>query len=200
MAGQVVRTERAEPSTRLRLHPDAYRLCLIELVQPDYETLHTLLGDEAFDALTGDYIDQHPSSHPNIRWFGKHMPDHLEQQAPYCGYPVLGETARFEWALQTAFDATDTELLDTEAVTQIPPQAWPEMCPVFHDLVQRLRFAWKSPTGWSPRFGRANPHFGRKTLHFPSLRPLKVRGHLCPGRETQRTNVSLARTPTGHEI
>ena len=145
---KVVGTDRVSAATRLKIYSNAYRLRLIEVLQSDYEVLHTLLGDDAFDNLARTYIDQHPSTHPNIRWFGAHMAELLHTTAPYDAHPLLAETARFEWALGGAFDAADFPPIDGDAVTRIPPESWPDMQPVLHRSTQRLTLRWNTVEIW----------------------------------------------------
>ncbi|MGB5834587.1 MAG: DNA-binding domain-containing protein [Thiohalocapsa sp.] len=145
---QVVGTARVDVSTRLAIYANAYRLRLIEVLQSDFEGLHTLLGDAEFEKLARTYIDRHPSSHPNVRWFGAHMAEFLCQTAPYDAYSIFEETARFEWALTSAFDSADSTSIDTDAVMQIPVEAWPDMCPVLHDSAQRLNLQWNTVDIW----------------------------------------------------
>ncbi len=148
MEHQVLATARVDAATRLKIYANAYRLRLIEVLQSDFEGLHTLLGDEEFDKLARTYIDRHPSSHPSVRWFGAHMAEFLHQAAPYDAYPIFEEMARFEWALTSAFDAADSIPVDTDAVTQIPVEAWPDMRPVLHDSAQRLNLQWNTVEIW----------------------------------------------------
>lgn len=145
---QVVSTAGVDAATRLAIYTNAYRLRLTEALQSDYETLHTLLGDDEFDRLLHRYIEHYVSSDPNIRWFGGQMPRFLKETAPYLAHPVLTETACFEWTLIAAFDAADSLSIDTDTVMRIPAANWPKMRPVLDPSVQRLQFDWNTVEIW----------------------------------------------------
>jgi hypothetical protein len=145
---RVVGTEHITASTRLSVYANAYRLRLRDVLLDDYEALHALVGDDAFDILTHNYLLRHASSHPNIRWFGGRMVEFLDNTPPYSDHPILAETARFEWTLVTAFDAQDAPLVGTDAVARVPPQAWPEMRPVMHASLQLLKLRMNTVEIW----------------------------------------------------
>lgn len=145
---QVVSTAGVDAATRLAIYSNAYRLRLIEVLQSDYETLHTLLGDDEFGQLLHRYIERYPSSDPNIRWFGGHMARFLKATSPYLAHPVLAETACVEWTLMRAFDAADSPLIETNTVMRIPAAIWPAMRPVLAPSVQRLQLAWNTVEIW----------------------------------------------------
>ena len=56
---------------RLRIHADAYRLRLIEVLANDYPVTATLLGEDRLDAFAIAFIQSHPSTHPSVRHFGR---------------------------------------------------------------------------------------------------------------------------------
>jgi hypothetical protein len=145
---EVAGTVRIGASTRLEIYANAYRLRLIEVLENNFEALHTLLGDDAFNELGHEYINQYPSGHPNIRWFGNNLSRLLRKNSPYNAYPVLAEMAAFEWALRCAFDAGDTNPVTVEGVAAVPPEAWPEMRPIPQPSVQRLNLEWNTVDLW----------------------------------------------------
>ena len=73
----------------------------------DHELLHLYLGDEMFDEMAHAYVKARPSGHPNLRWFSQGLPEFLRANAPYGQYPVLGDLAALEKALNDAFDGSD---------------------------------------------------------------------------------------------
>ena len=145
---KVAGTVKVDASTRLQIYANAYRLRLLEVLQLDYEALHTLMGDREFQRLGRAYIDRYPSAHPNIRWFGLSMCRFLRENTPYRAHPVLAEMAAIEWALRSAFDAGDVDPLTVNEVAAVPPQSWPTMRPIPQPSVQRLNFEWNTVTLW----------------------------------------------------
>jgi hypothetical protein len=149
---------------RLAIYANAYRLRLLEALGTDYPGLHTLLGDDEFDAMGRAYIAAHPSSYFSLRWFGEHMGEFLRTTEPYSKYPVFAEMAAFEWAKSDAFDATDSAVVCINDMAAIPPDAWPGLRFVPHASLRRLDLRWNVPTVWKAidaAQGRASVAGGR---------------------------------------
>ncbi|HSC46448.1 MAG TPA: DNA-binding domain-containing protein, partial [Gammaproteobacteria bacterium] len=125
MAGQVVGTASASAEERVGIYVDAYRLRLLEILEDNYPGLRVLVGDEVFDRLGRSYIDAHPSIHPSVRWFSRHLEEFLKTTAPYAGHPYLAEMAAFEWAQSMVFDAADAAQVAIEEMTVVAPDQWP---------------------------------------------------------------------------
>ncbi len=166
MRGQVVSTAQADAAERVRIYVEAYRLRLLEVLQDNYTGLHGLLGDEEFDRLGHAYIDAHPSTHPSVRWFSRHLEDFLRHTEPYDAHPYLAEMAAFEWAQGLVFDATDEPIAGLEAMANIAPDAWAGLGFTLHAAVQQPRCA-----GTCRRYGRrwrlARPRSCSRLRHPP---------------------------------
>ncbi len=148
MHGQVVGTARADAEERVWIYVDGYRLRLLEVLQDNYTGLHTLVGDEQFDELARAYIDAHPSTHPSVRWFGRHLPEFLRVTAPYSTHPYLAEMAAFEWAQGLVFDAADAPVLEMQALASLAAEAWASLRFTLHPSLQRLALGWNVPQAW----------------------------------------------------
>ena len=148
MHSHVIGSAQVSAGERLAIYADGYRLRLLEALDTDYAGLHTLLGDEEFDAMGRAYIAAHPSTHFSLRWYGDRMSEFLRTVAPYSRYPVFAEMAAFEWAKCDAFDAPDTALCSVTDMAAIPPDAWPGLTFVAHISLTRLDLRWNVPTVW----------------------------------------------------
>jgi hypothetical protein len=144
MDEEVVGSDSASAATRLAIYADAYRLRLIEALATDYSAVKTLAGEAEFDYLARAYIDSHPSTYYNVRWFGGSFPDFLRKAKRL----ELSEMAQFEWAMTLAFDSADEPQLSIEQVAAVPAKAWPEMTFVPHSSLQRLRLQFNVPEKW----------------------------------------------------
>jgi len=133
---------------RLAIYANGYRLRLLEALGTDYPGLHTVLGDDDFDAMGRAYIAAHPSPYFSLRWFGDQMSEFLRSTAPYSQYPVFAEMAAFEWAKSDAFDAADSTVANISDMAAIPPDAWPSLRFVPHPSLRRLDLRWNVPTVW----------------------------------------------------
>jgi hypothetical protein len=149
MAGQVVGDARADAAERIQVYVEGYRLRLLEVLQDNFTGLHGLLGDEQFDALGRAYIDAHPSTHPSVRWFSKHLEGFLRTTAPFDRQLYLAEMAAFEWAQGLVFDAADQTAMTMQDLASLPPEAWAQLRLDFAAAIQRLDCAWSVPTAWT---------------------------------------------------
>jgi hypothetical protein len=107
---------------RLAIYHDAYRLRIRDALSETYDKTHIYLGEELFYRLAVDYLDAHPSTFRNLRWFGAHFPAYLSRKLPE--HPEAAELAAFEWALELAFDAPDQPVLHIDALRTLQPQDW----------------------------------------------------------------------------
>ena len=146
MDDDVIGSENASAQVRLEIYADAYRLRLIEALATDYSAVKALAGEAGFDRLARAYIDSHPSTYYNVRWFGGNFPDFLRHEEKER--PELSEMAEFEWAMTLAFDAADAPQLSIEEMAAVPPGAWPDMTFVPHSSLQRLQLEFNVPEAW----------------------------------------------------
>ena len=144
----VVGTERVPVATRLAIYGDGYRSRLIEVLAANYPALAKLLGPEDFTALGTAYVRAHDSSFRSVRYYGAELATFLSAQPEYEQVPVLGELARWEWAMTEVFDAADAVPIGPAALAQIAPARWAELCFEFHPSLRRLELFWNAPQLW----------------------------------------------------
>jgi hypothetical protein len=133
---------------RLDIYANSYRLRLMEALSDTFPALHTLVGDERFAQLASDYIDDNPSQHFSLRYFGHHLSSWLESYSLTNEFPVIAEISAFEWSLREAFDAADDSLLTVENLQNIPAQQWESLVFTFHPSVQRIDLLWNTAQLW----------------------------------------------------
>ena len=90
----IVSTEDALAEHRLGAYYNAYRIRLIDCLAVDYQALEKHLGREAFEELALDYLARYPSTHPSVRWFGRHLPRYLSDDYRGKEQEFLFELAR----------------------------------------------------------------------------------------------------------
>ena len=124
----VLSTEKVSAAQRLAIYSDAYQLRLIEALSVNYPILHTLLGDELFDALARQYIQLFPSKYRSIRWYGEQLSDYIRKSFNHIEHQnLVADMALFEWALSIAFDAQDYPFITTDQLTSVPAEHWPSL-------------------------------------------------------------------------
>ena len=139
---------RRSAEQRMALYADAYGLRLKEALSTDYERLHGYLGDDLFETLMQQYIENYPSHHPSLRFFGRHMVDLVEHLEPFSHLPEVAEITRIETAFGNSFDATDCQSVTLDQLAGLNPEAWATMKFCFHEAVQRLPQRYNSFKIW----------------------------------------------------
>lgn len=132
------KTPRFDRATRLGVYVNAYRLRLAEFISKDYPILRDAIGDEEFEALAIAYIDHAPSRHRNARWYASSLPEFMDGHPPWQERRDWLDLARFERALNDAFDAADAPVLDMSAFRAIAPQQAPCLRLELHPSVRSL--------------------------------------------------------------
>lgn len=132
----------------LKVYYDAYRLRLCEILKLDFPKTYAMMGDENFEPAFASYLDQYPSHHFSVRYFGQHFSEFLRNTAPYKEYPVLAEMAEFEWAVAFTIDSSDGPIATAEDFNAISPEHWPDLCFTIHPSVTHRFFNYDTPQMW----------------------------------------------------
>lgn len=144
----IISTEKVSIETRLSIYSNAYQSRLVEALASNYPILHIYLGQEIFEKIACDYINQFPSHYRSIRWFGDQLAQFLNGHLEYKKFPYLSELAQFEWAQTLVFDAADSAILQVEEVAQIPPESWMDLRFTPHPSVHRINLSWNVVQIW----------------------------------------------------
>ena len=148
IASRIIGTRKATVETRLKIYAEAYHFRLIDALADSYPAVHTLLGDDAFTAMSHAYIHQYPSRHFSIRWFGDRLAAFLRHSPRYADKPVLAEMALFEWTLREVFDAADFTPLERARLLQLPAAGWSDLRVALNPTIRRLELSWNVPALW----------------------------------------------------
>ncbi len=141
-------TPRRSAVQRMAFYGNAYTLRLKEALSTDYERLHSYLGDDLFENLMQRYIDDYPSQHPSLRYFGQHMVELVESLEPFNQLPEVAEITRIEQAFGNSFDAADCKPVTLNQLAQLVPAAWATLTLRFHGAVQFLPQQYNSFQIW----------------------------------------------------
>lgn len=135
--------------TRLHIYYDAYRLRLLDALRNDFPALEKYLGEDKFIALSSEFIAEHPSQHPSLRWFGEQLPNFLQRHIYGKEQRELGELAEFEWRQLMAFDAADTSLASIDELRTLPPEQWLRLTLELHPSLQLISCYSNAPALWN---------------------------------------------------
>jgi hypothetical protein len=136
ISSRVSATQSVPARERLQVYAQAYQLRLVEALGHNYPRLLQLVGDDQFATLAREYLADHPSTSPSVRWFGDRLHDFIARK--YSDTPALRDLASLEWSIANAFDAPDLSLLSTDRLASLAPDEWPSLRFVFHPSVQLL--------------------------------------------------------------
>jgi hypothetical protein len=126
----------------------AYRARLRAALRDNFETLPLVMGDDAFDDLANAYIDQHPSQHYSLRWFGHQLCDFMAANEALVAHPAMVDLARMELALRNAFDAAPAAPLTSAELAAVPVAEWADLRFALHPSVQLLSLQWAVGPVW----------------------------------------------------
>lgn len=171
----------ADALSRLGVYAEAYRLRLLEALASDYPVLRAMAGEEGFDRVGRRYIEQRPSRHFSIRWFGAGFAESLRGAEVE---PWYAELAAFEWAMTEVFDAADAAVLAVEDMAALAAEQWPGMRLIPHPSMRRLDLHWKIPQLWKAAQEGAAPE--------PPLREPRAAAWVLWRRELRNYFRSLA--------
>ncbi len=137
------------PEQRLSIYAHAYKARLVDVLVDDFPVLHSLVGDDMFEEICLGYIDNYPSEHPSLRYFGQHMARYLKDTKPYRDIIPAIEMAEFEWAFNDVFDAPDLAPVTVDQVTAIRPEAWTTLRIKLQPSFKIHLFKWNTQAVWS---------------------------------------------------
>lgn len=137
------------PEQRLHIYAHAYKARLMEVLADDFSVLHSLVGDDMFEEICVGYIDNYPSQHPSLRFFGQHMAQYLKNTKPYQDIIPAIEMAEFEWAFNDVFDAPDRDAVTVERVAAVKQEAWTTLRINLQPSFKIHLFKWNTPAVWS---------------------------------------------------
>lgn len=128
----LVQTVRAHgllsPEERISIYAHMYVARLCDVLYEDFPCVAAFLGYERFRDLVRAYVQAHASTHPSVRYVGRHFAAFLDTRADIREeFPFLADLARLEWTRLEVFDAPDAEPLSLQHLQHLPPAEWPAL-------------------------------------------------------------------------
>src|SRR5215510_4644800 len=112
------------PEERINIYAQMYCARLVEVLREDFPQVATVLGCERFEKVVRAYLACHPSTHPSLRYLGRHFAAFLETWPELPLFPFVSDLARLEWARLEVFDAPDAESLRVEHLQAFSADQW----------------------------------------------------------------------------
>lgn len=131
--------EEGDIINRLRVYREGYYLRLIDVLQSDFKTLYKVLGEEAFIALSREYIDAYHSSYFSLDDYAKDFPLFIKQKQ----LPLHYEIAHFEWAIAKTRLIKPEPFITELGLSTINPNEWEGLC--FRIQKSALLYCYEHP-------------------------------------------------------
>ena len=107
----------------LQIHRNNFIMGVTESLSATYQHTLALVGEAFFNAVTRQFILQHPPHENNMMTYGVGFSDFLGTLTQLKSLPYVAEMARFEWLLeQTTNKPVQTSLLDIAQLALLKPQ------------------------------------------------------------------------------
>lgn len=119
---EVIEGGRITVEHRLHIYHNAYRVRLIQALQDAFEKTWAYLGDNMFDTVARQFIEETPPQSRNLRWYGMDFPEWLAKRFPED--MDISELAMIDWQLRRAFDGPNALPIHPDQLAMLEPGQW----------------------------------------------------------------------------
>jgi len=128
LGGEIIKpSPTMEPLQRMDVYNGGYLSRLKEVLESDFDALEFALGPEAWFELARDYVDAHPSRHPNLNVFAAHLPAFVAARTALPHHAFLTELAVLQWTVAKTFAAPEFTPLDVDSLSGLTQEQWAEV-------------------------------------------------------------------------
>ena len=100
-------TKQIPATERLAVYRGNVYVLLKEVLQDTFSRVHTLVGEDCFQAIAYRFISEHPPKSGRMLDYGLEFASFIEGISELKSYPYLSDVARLEWMLNEAYYAED---------------------------------------------------------------------------------------------
>lgn len=144
VAGNGIAAER-----RIAIHRNHYRLTLTDALAATFPALRQVVGADFFGQLARAFVTALPPRTPCLFEYGGDLAAFIETLPQARSLPYLADLARFEWAINAAYNAPDMPALDAGLLASLPPAALAEATFAPHPSLALLQSAFPVIDIWS---------------------------------------------------
>jgi len=134
--------------TALEVYRNNYRGNLHDALSGTYPVIEQLVGEAFFRLLTREFIAQYPSRSANLHRYGAELAEFVATFAPAQSVPYLADVAALEWVCHCAYFAEDAGALDVAALSQVPPEHYPDLIFISDPSCHVLRSQYPCTAIW----------------------------------------------------
>lgn len=135
----------AAPHPRFAVYRNNVTSALINALRVRYPVVETLLGRQAFDAVTRDFVARQRPRSPVLIAYGDSYPEFIAANAPL---PYLADVARLDNLWWRAYHAADAEPLTAQHFAVLTPENLETVRFGFHPSVAILASPWAIGAIW----------------------------------------------------
>ncbi len=128
-----------DASERLEIYRNNVREGFIKALAIGFPVLERLVGVDYFRQLALDFLRAHPSRAGNLHHIGAPLSHFLQQRFAQTEYTYLADVAALEWAHQEALVAADAEPISADALRDVDPARYGELCFELHPACALVR-------------------------------------------------------------
>ena len=114
-----------------------------------YPVLQQLLGPDFFSDVSRMYGYTHPSRSGNLAEFGDAMADFVGSLDSCCDYPYLGDVARLEWLVHSAYYQAHETAVTLNDLAAVPPEQLGEVRCRLQPSCALLQSSWAIAEIWT---------------------------------------------------
>lgn len=122
-------TSRFTDAQRFQIYHNNIFIGLRSALSGVYPVINKLVGDEFFQQVAREYIQQQPADNGDVHAFGDRLPEFLAGFPGADGLGYLTDVARLEWAYHQTFHSPESPVLNVQALAALDESA-----------TERLRF------------------------------------------------------------
>jgi len=119
--GFIAPNSRLSAFERLEIYNRQYWFRVLGALAEDFPALRAVVGAQAFEALSVEYLGAHPSRSFTLRNLGSKLPDWLAAHPQWAGRRrrLAIDVARIEWACVEAFDGAEQSPLTLDQIAAL---------------------------------------------------------------------------------
>lgn len=191
---------------RIGIYHNAYRVRLADVLYDTFEHTASYIGDEWFERLAYQFVQENTSEHSNIGLYGKRFPQYLADALEHD--QEVAELAQMDWTLRRAFDGPDAPVMTREKLETLAAEgiALDKFSPV--PTLKLCHHAFNTLDIWHAinqdqvppavvRLDQPIPFLTWRKGHSPHFRTLSMieysaLNHLCSGRDLESMGAALS--------
>lgn len=130
------------PSQNLTIYRQHLTSILVKALRQTYPLIEKLLGEDFFQQLAMQYIEQYPSRSSNLHDYGEYFCQLLADQPFIQHLAYLCEVAEFEWICHSLTFAANPSLFDMDVLAALSPEQYPPLHAALHPASVLKKFQY----------------------------------------------------------